>query len=170
MEIKVQIAVRSKTGESEVVEVTNLKRSAFETDTLGLSLAEARSILAGRQQSLAERHAARPEKNGGSRDAGSDKNRLSPLRCPSSAGKRGIKPNVADTLFQPPVFSGLLEIHPLKVCPLEVHPIEIRMPYPRIFVSPLVPCSYALSEALGALFRFIQSPRQCRQSIRVRAA
>jgi len=45
MEIKVQITVRSETGESEVVEVTNLNRSTFRADTLGLSLAEARSTL-----------------------------------------------------------------------------------------------------------------------------
>ena len=59
MEIKVQITVRSETGESEVVEVMNLKRSPLRADTHGLSLAEARSVLAGLQQSLAERQAAK---------------------------------------------------------------------------------------------------------------
>ena len=58
MEIKVQITVRSETGESEVVEVTNLTRSTFRAGTLGLSLAEARAVLAGLQQCLAERQVA----------------------------------------------------------------------------------------------------------------
>ena len=58
MQIKVQITVRSETGESEVVEVTNLNRSTFRADALGLSLAEARSVLAGLQQALVERQAA----------------------------------------------------------------------------------------------------------------
>ncbi|MBV9490056.1 MAG: hypothetical protein JO069_10080 [Verrucomicrobia bacterium] len=58
MEIEVQTTVRSETGESEVVEVTNLNRSTLRADTLGLSLAEARAVLAGLQQCLAERQAA----------------------------------------------------------------------------------------------------------------
>ena len=51
------------------------------------------------------------KKTGGNRDGDpcSDKrsseiNRLSPLGCPNSVGKRGIRPNVADTLFPLPVF------------------------------------------------------------------
>jgi hypothetical protein len=58
MEIKVQIVVRSEAGESEVLEVARLERSALRVDTLGLSLAEARCLLAELQQAMAERQAA----------------------------------------------------------------------------------------------------------------
>src|SRR5438105_2559897 len=48
MKIKVQITVQSEEGEAAVVqEVAHLERGAFRADTLGLSLAEARAILAG---------------------------------------------------------------------------------------------------------------------------
>ena len=58
MEIEVQTTVRSETGESEVVQVTKLNRSTLRADALGLSLAEARAVLAGLQQAPAERQAA----------------------------------------------------------------------------------------------------------------
>jgi hypothetical protein len=48
MEIKVQISVNSEVGQPEVIQqVAHLERGALRPDTLGLSLAEARSILAG---------------------------------------------------------------------------------------------------------------------------
>jgi hypothetical protein len=59
MEIKVQITVRSEAGESEVLEVARLERGpSLQPATLGLSLAEARSILAGLEQTLVERQCA----------------------------------------------------------------------------------------------------------------
>jgi ribosomal protein S14 len=60
MKIKVQITVESETGQPGVVqEVARLERGPFlRPETLGLSLAEARSILAGVEQTMAERQAA----------------------------------------------------------------------------------------------------------------
>jgi hypothetical protein len=59
MEIKVQITVRSERGEPEVVqEVACLERGSLQPETLGLSLAEARSILAGLEQTLVEQQTA----------------------------------------------------------------------------------------------------------------
>jgi hypothetical protein len=58
MKITVQISVKSGEGESEMVEVARLDRGSLRPDTLGLSLTEARSILAGLEQSLVERQAA----------------------------------------------------------------------------------------------------------------
>jgi ribosomal protein S14 len=59
MKITVQIAIQSDEGEREVFqEVACLERGALRPDTLGLSLAEARSILAGVEQTMAERQAA----------------------------------------------------------------------------------------------------------------
>jgi hypothetical protein len=59
MKITVQITVQSDEGQAEVVqEVTHLKRGSLRPETLGLSLAEARSILAGLEQSVVERQAA----------------------------------------------------------------------------------------------------------------
>jgi hypothetical protein len=50
MEITVQITVKSQAGEPELIqEVVRLERGTLRPDTLGLSLAEARSILAGDQ-------------------------------------------------------------------------------------------------------------------------
>ena len=59
MEIKVQISVSSQAGQSEVIQqVARLERGALRPDTLGLSLAEARSILAGLEQALVEQQTA----------------------------------------------------------------------------------------------------------------
>src|SRR4051812_41534649 len=58
MRIKVQITLESGEGESEMVEVARLERGPLRSDTLGLSLAEARAILAGLEQTLVERQAA----------------------------------------------------------------------------------------------------------------
>jgi hypothetical protein len=59
MEITVQITVKSQPGEPELIqEVARLERGTLRPDTLGLSLAEARSILAGLEQTMAERQAA----------------------------------------------------------------------------------------------------------------
>jgi hypothetical protein len=54
MRIKVQITVESGGGESETVELARLERASLRPDTLGLSLAEARAILAGLEQTLVE--------------------------------------------------------------------------------------------------------------------
>jgi hypothetical protein len=58
MRMKVQITVESGEGESEMVEVARLERASLRPDTLGLSLAEARSILAGLEQTMAQRQVA----------------------------------------------------------------------------------------------------------------
>jgi hypothetical protein len=59
MKITVQIAIQSDEGQTAVFQqVACLERGALRPDTLGLSLAEARSILAGVEQTIAERQAA----------------------------------------------------------------------------------------------------------------
>jgi hypothetical protein len=58
MRIKVQITLESGEGESEMVEVARLERGPLRSDTVGLSLAEARAILAGLEQTLVERQTA----------------------------------------------------------------------------------------------------------------
>jgi hypothetical protein len=59
MKIKVQITVESETGQPGVVqEVARLERGPFRPETLGLSLAEARAILAGLEQHLVGRQTA----------------------------------------------------------------------------------------------------------------
>src|SRR5690349_3167715 len=59
MEIKVQISVNSEAGQPEVIQqVAHLERGALRPDTLGLSRAEARSILAGLEQALVEQQTA----------------------------------------------------------------------------------------------------------------
>ena len=58
MRLKVQITVESGEDESEMVEVACLERASLRPDTLGLSLAEARSILAGLEQTIAQRQVA----------------------------------------------------------------------------------------------------------------
>jgi hypothetical protein len=58
MRLKVHITLESGGGESETLEVARLERGSLRPDTLRLSLAEARAILAGLEQSLIERQAA----------------------------------------------------------------------------------------------------------------
>jgi hypothetical protein len=59
MKLTVQITVESAQGQPEVIqEVARLERGPLQPDTLGLSLAEARSILAGLEQT---RNRAKPE-------------------------------------------------------------------------------------------------------------
>jgi hypothetical protein len=59
MKIEVQIIVKSDEGQGEVIrEVAHLERGALRPETLGLSLAEARAILAGLEQTVVERQAA----------------------------------------------------------------------------------------------------------------
>src|SRR5208282_4631876 len=59
MEIKVQITVKSEVGQPEVVrEVARLERGSLRSETLGLSLAQARAILGGLEKTMAERQAA----------------------------------------------------------------------------------------------------------------
>ena len=58
MKIQVQITIQPE-GQAEVVhEVARLERGPLRPDTLGLSLAEARSILAGLERTMAEGQAA----------------------------------------------------------------------------------------------------------------
>jgi len=55
MQIKVQITVKSGRGEPEAIrEVARLERGLLQPDTLGLSLAEARAILAGLEQTITQ--------------------------------------------------------------------------------------------------------------------
>ena len=59
MKIQVQITIQSDEGQAAVVhEVACLERGPLRPDTLGLSLAEARSILAGLERTMAEGQAA----------------------------------------------------------------------------------------------------------------
>ena len=55
MKITVQITGQSDEGQAEVVqEVAQLERGPLQPETLGLSLAEARAILAGLEHTRAE--------------------------------------------------------------------------------------------------------------------
>src|SRR4051794_8366716 len=58
MRMKVQITRESGEGESETLEVVRLERGSLRPDTLELSLAEARAILASLEQTLVDRQAA----------------------------------------------------------------------------------------------------------------
>ncbi len=59
MKIEIQITVESDKGQPEVVqEVAQLDRDILRPETLGLTLAEARSILAGIEQTVVEQQAA----------------------------------------------------------------------------------------------------------------
>jgi len=59
MKIKIHITVESDKGQPEVVqEVAHLDRFILQPETLGLTLAEARSILAGIEQRVVEQQAA----------------------------------------------------------------------------------------------------------------
>jgi hypothetical protein len=58
MKIKIQITVESDKGQPEVVqEVAHLDRGILRPETLGLTLAEARSILARIEQTVVEQQA-----------------------------------------------------------------------------------------------------------------
>ena len=59
MQIKVQVTVKSEQGEPEAIqEVARLERGPLQPDALGLSLAGARAILAGLEQTIAQRQVA----------------------------------------------------------------------------------------------------------------
>jgi hypothetical protein len=59
MKIKIQITIESDEGNPEVPqEVAQLNRGSLRPESLGLTLAEARSILAGIEQTVVERQAA----------------------------------------------------------------------------------------------------------------
>lgn len=59
MKIKIQITIESDKGQPEVVQqVAHLDRGTLRPETLGLTLAEARSILAGIEQTVVEQQAA----------------------------------------------------------------------------------------------------------------
>ncbi len=61
MKIKIQITVESDKDQPKVVqEVAYLDRGILRPETLGLTLAEARSILAGIEQIVVEQQAADP--------------------------------------------------------------------------------------------------------------
>ncbi len=53
MKIKVQVMIESGQGETEIVqEVAQLERASLQPETLGLMLAEAKSLLQGVQQTI----------------------------------------------------------------------------------------------------------------------
>ena len=59
MKIKIQITVESDDGQLNVAQdVAHLDRGILRPETLGLTLAEARSILAGIEQTVVEQQAA----------------------------------------------------------------------------------------------------------------
>ena len=59
MKIKIQITVESDDGQLNVAQdVAHLDRGTLRPETLGLTLAEARSILAGIEQTVVEQQAA----------------------------------------------------------------------------------------------------------------
>ena len=59
MKIKIQITIESDAGNPEVVqEMVQLDRGTLRPETLGLTLAEARSILAGIEETVVEQQAA----------------------------------------------------------------------------------------------------------------
>ena len=58
MKIKIQITVESDKGQEVIQEVAHLDRGTLRSETLGLTLAEARSILSGIEQTVVEQQAA----------------------------------------------------------------------------------------------------------------
>jgi len=59
MKITVQITIHSDQGQTDVVqEVAQLERGPLQPETLGLSLAKARAILAGLERTMAARQVA----------------------------------------------------------------------------------------------------------------
>jgi hypothetical protein len=59
MKLTVQITVESALGQPDVIQqVARLERGALQPDTLGLTLAEAHSILTGLEQTMVERQSA----------------------------------------------------------------------------------------------------------------
>ena len=58
MKIKIQITVESDKGQEVIQEVAHLDGGTLRPETLGLTLAEARSILAGIEQRVVEQQAA----------------------------------------------------------------------------------------------------------------
>jgi hypothetical protein len=84
MKITVQITVKSDEAKSEVVrEVACLERGPLHPETLGLSLAEARSILAGLEQTLVEqrRQNLSPKRGAALNAAGSARARGTTKSC-----------------------------------------------------------------------------------------
>jgi len=67
MKIKIQITIESDEGKPKALqEVAQLNRGSLRPESLGLTLAEARSILAGIEQTVVERQAAELLHNSGS--------------------------------------------------------------------------------------------------------
>lgn len=59
MKVKVQIVIESDGGTTEAVEnVVNLERGSLRPEDLGLTLAEAKTLLEGVQRTMAERQIA----------------------------------------------------------------------------------------------------------------
>ena len=59
MKVKIQMTIESDAGEPEWVhEVAQLERGALRTEALGLTLAEAKSILGNLQHTLVEKQAS----------------------------------------------------------------------------------------------------------------
>ncbi len=56
MKIRVQVVIESETGNTDVVEnIVCLERRNLQPESLGLTLAEAKSILSGVQKSMVDR-------------------------------------------------------------------------------------------------------------------
>jgi hypothetical protein len=105
MKITVQIAIQSEEGQTAVFkEVACLERGALRPDTLGLSLTEARSILAALEQTMAERQTAEFVAQAG--------------RCPRCGRQRACKGHHA-IVFRTPFGKLSLDSPQLYRCPCE---------------------------------------------------
>jgi hypothetical protein len=105
MKITVQITVQSDEEQAEVVQkVASLERGSLRPETLGLSLAEARAILAGLEQSLVERQAAEFV--------------TQERRCPRCGRKRSSK-DCQSIVFRTPFGKLRLDSPRLYRCPCE---------------------------------------------------
>ena len=120
MKITVQITVQSEAAESEVVrEVACLERGPLQPETLGLSLAEARAILAGLEQTLVEQQSAEFIAQQG--------------RCPRCGRERACKGH-HQIVFRTPFGKLKLDSPQLYGCPCQspgpksVSPLAERLP------------------------------------------
>src|SRR5437588_59056 len=120
MEITVQITVKSEAGEPELIQqVAHLQRGTLQPDNLGLSLTEARSILAGLEQTMAQRQAAEFV--------------AQECRCPQCGRERACKGHHT-IVFRTPFGKLTLDSPRLYRCPCEppgpktVSPLAERLP------------------------------------------
>jgi hypothetical protein len=139
MRLKVQITVESGEGESEMVEVACLERANLRPDSLGLSLAEARSILAGLEQTIAQRQAAEFIAQA--------------QRCPRCGQERACKGHHR-IVFRTPFGKLTLDSPQLYRCPCEAQESKSLSPLAELLVERTSPELMYLETKFAALVSY----------------